>query len=72
MVHMGSLSKVCSRCISLYVDYHPKLALTPVHETFRALETIARKVEAGWLNSDLVEANEESIGMHSYLPSACC
>ncbi|KAG8214732.1 hypothetical protein J3R82DRAFT_9820 [Butyriboletus roseoflavus] len=61
IVHMGSLSKLCSRSISLYVDYHPKLALPPVHETFRALETIARKVEAGWMHSGLAEAKEESI-----------
>ncbi|KAF8133976.1 hypothetical protein EV363DRAFT_1214665 [Boletus edulis] len=61
MVHMGSLSKLCSRCISLYVDYRPKLALPPVHETFRALENMARKVEVGWLSSGLAEADEESI-----------
>ena len=64
MMYMGSLSKLCSRSISLYVDYRPKLALPPVHETFRALETIATKVEAGWLDSSLAEANEESIGIH--------
>ncbi|KAG9315619.1 hypothetical protein JVU11DRAFT_3261 [Chiua virens] len=61
MIHMGSLSKLCSRNISLYVDYRPKLALPPVHETFRALETIARNVEAGWLDSGLAEATEELI-----------
>lgn len=71
MIHMGSLSKLCSRSISLYVDYHPKLALPPVHETFRSLETIARKVEAGWLSSGLAEAKDESIGRHSLLPSVC-
>lgn len=66
MVHMGSLSKLCSRSISLYVDYRPKLALPPVHETFRALETIARQVEAGWLHSGLAEAKDESIGIHLF------
>lgn len=65
MIHMGSLSKLCSRSISLYVEYRPKLALPPVHETFRALETIARQVEVEWLNSVLAEAKEESIGMYS-------
>lgn len=70
MIHMASLSKLCSRSISLYVDYRPKLALPPVHETFLALEAIARKVEAGWLNSRLAEATEESVGTHSFLKTA--
>ncbi|KAF8843207.1 hypothetical protein BDN67DRAFT_964560 [Paxillus ammoniavirescens] len=61
MVHMGSLSKLCSRIISLFVDYRPKLALPRMQETFLSLEAIAKNVEAGWLATGLADAEEESI-----------
>ncbi|KAF9236500.1 hypothetical protein BU15DRAFT_89117 [Melanogaster broomeanus] len=47
MVHMGSLSKLCSRIISLFVDYRPKLALPRTQETFLSLEAIAKNLAAG-------------------------
>ncbi|KIK94745.1 hypothetical protein PAXRUDRAFT_142236 [Paxillus rubicundulus Ve08.2h10] len=61
MTYMGSLSKLCSRIISLFVDYRPKLALPRMQETFLGLEAIAKNVEAGWLSTGLADAEEESI-----------
>ncbi|KAF9219266.1 hypothetical protein BS17DRAFT_789773 [Gyrodon lividus] len=61
MVHMGSLSKLCSRIISLFLDYRPKLALPRTQETFLSLEVIAKNVESGWLATGLAGVEEESI-----------
>ncbi|KAI6030700.1 hypothetical protein F5J12DRAFT_918847 [Pisolithus orientalis] len=61
MSNMGSLSRLCSRSITLFVDHRPKLALPRVQETFLCLESISRNVELGWLASDLAGATEESI-----------
>ncbi|KAG6333815.1 hypothetical protein ID866_5275 [Astraeus odoratus] len=63
MSDMGSLSRLCSRSISLFVDHRPKLALPHVQETFHCLESIARNVEQGWLSSNLAEATDDSIGL---------
>lgn len=62
MANMGSLSRLCSRSISLFVEHRPKLALPHVQETFLCLESIVRNVEQGWLSSNLAEAADESIG----------
>ncbi|KAI6114154.1 hypothetical protein F5141DRAFT_1195176 [Pisolithus sp. B1] len=53
MSNMGSLSRLCSRSISLFVDHRPKLALPHVQETFLCLESISR--------IDLADAVDESI-----------
>lgn len=61
MSNMGSLSRLCSRSISLFVDHRPKLALPHVQETFLLLESISRNVESGWLSSKLADVVDESI-----------
>ncbi|KAI6005352.1 hypothetical protein EDC04DRAFT_2882826 [Pisolithus marmoratus] len=60
MSHVGSLSRLCSRSISLFVDHRPKLALPHVQETLLCLESMSRNVESGWLASDLADAIDES------------
>ncbi|KIJ59494.1 hypothetical protein HYDPIDRAFT_118489 [Hydnomerulius pinastri MD-312] len=61
MQHMGSLSKLCSRTLSLFLDHRPKLALPRMQEAFVSLESVARNVEAGWLATNLAGIEEESI-----------
>ncbi|KAL4080947.1 hypothetical protein J3A83DRAFT_4203554 [Scleroderma citrinum] len=61
MTNMGSLSRICSRSVSLFVEHRPKLALPHVQETFHCLESIARNVELGWLSTNLAEVTDDSI-----------
>ncbi|KAI6133421.1 hypothetical protein EDD16DRAFT_1881813 [Pisolithus croceorrhizus] len=61
MSNMGSLSRLCSRSILLFVDHRPKLVLPHVQETFLCLESTSRNVELGWLSSDLADAVDTSI-----------
>ncbi|KAI6167446.1 hypothetical protein EDD17DRAFT_1846589 [Pisolithus thermaeus] len=61
MSNMGSLSRLCPRSISLFVDHRPKLALQHVQETFLRLESISRSMELGWSSTDLADAVDESI-----------
>ncbi|KAI6013559.1 hypothetical protein EDC04DRAFT_694037 [Pisolithus marmoratus] len=61
MSHVGSLSRLCSRSISLFVDHRPKLALPHVQETLLCLGSMSQNVESGWLASGLADAIDESI-----------
>ncbi|KAH7885077.1 hypothetical protein F5I97DRAFT_1928494 [Phlebopus sp. FC_14] len=61
MQHMGSLSKLWARTISLFVDHRPKLGLPQIGETYLSLEAMTRNVEAGWLASNMAGLQDDTI-----------
>ncbi|OJA18468.1 hypothetical protein AZE42_04976 [Rhizopogon vesiculosus] len=53
MAYMGSLSKLCARTVSLFVDRRPNVALPLVLETYQKLNSITAHVETDWFPSAL-------------------
>ncbi|KAJ8583880.1 hypothetical protein M405DRAFT_747952 [Rhizopogon salebrosus TDB-379] len=59
MAYMGSLSKLCARTVSLFVDHRPNIALPLVLEAYQKLNSITAHVEADWFPSTLSGITDE-------------
>lgn len=57
---MGSLSKLCARTVSLFVDRRPNVALPMILEAFQTLDSLTARVEADWFPSALSGATDEN------------
>ncbi|KAG1749199.1 hypothetical protein EDB19DRAFT_1681290 [Suillus lakei] len=53
MAHIGSISKLCARTVSLFVDHRPNVALPLVSEAYQKLNYITAHVETDWFPTSL-------------------
>lgn len=60
MAYMGSLSKLCARTVSLFVDHRPNIAMPLVLEAYQRLNSITAHVETDWLPSALSGATDKN------------
>ncbi|KAG1733052.1 uncharacterized protein EDB91DRAFT_1150240 [Suillus paluster] len=53
MAYIGSISKLCARTVSLFVDHRPNVALPLVSEAYQKLNSITAHVETDWFPTPL-------------------
>lgn len=61
MAHIGSISKLCARTVSLFVDHRPNVALPLISEAYQKLNSIAAHVETDWFPTSLSGATGQSL-----------
>lgn len=61
MAHIGSISKLCARTVSLFVDHRPNVALPLISEAYQKLNSITAHVEADWFPTSLSGATGQSL-----------
>lgn len=61
MAYIGSISKLCARTMSLFVDHRPNIALPLISEAYQKLNSITAHVETDWFPTSLSGATGQSL-----------
>lgn len=61
MAYIGSISKLCARTVSLFVDHRPNAALPLISEAYQKLNSITAHVETDWFLTSLSGATGQSL-----------
>lgn len=61
MAYISSISKLCARTVSLFVDHRPNVALPLIAEAYQKLNSITAHVETDWLPTSLSGATVQSL-----------
>ncbi|KAG1765960.1 hypothetical protein EDD22DRAFT_879548 [Suillus occidentalis] len=61
MAHISSISKLCARTVSLFVDHRPNVALPLISEAYQKLNSITAHVETDWFPTSLSGATGQSL-----------
>ncbi|KAG2065595.1 hypothetical protein BDR04DRAFT_1108247 [Suillus decipiens] len=61
MAYISSISKLCARTISLFVDHRPNVALPLISEAYQKLNSITAHVETDWFPTSLSGATSQNL-----------